>query len=77
MNAEYKRKPIVPDTDKGVRAAWTIHACDGFETQIGTRLERNFDGGWRFVMKDTAFYFKNEIRASLFIQGVCVGRCLC
>jgi hypothetical protein len=60
-----------------VDAAWTIHVNDGFDTQIGNRLERR-GRRFRFVLGDGRFIeTETEHEIGLFIRGVLTGRCLC
>jgi hypothetical protein len=72
---QFTRTPIPAKGDSF--ACWIVTVNDGFNTQIGTRLEKLHDGKWRFVLKGTTINFDSEQQALLFIAGVLVGRCLC
>lgn len=75
MKLSYVMKPA--PLPVGVVACWTIHAKDQFETQIGTRLERRSDG-WLMVFKDgKSVAVDTERDASVLVQGIMLGRCLC
>lgn len=68
--------------DTEVGAAWTIHVADGFDTQIGTRLEhRRKPSGvdyYRMVFKDDKnVTIDTERDAMVLIQGILLGRTLC
>lgn len=71
----FTRKPA-PLAD-GAVACWTVHLHDGFETQIGTRLEQR-EHDWRMVFKDDkSVTVDTERDAMVLIQGLLLGRCLC
>lgn len=75
MKIPYTKRPS-PDKSSDAEAAWTIHVQDGFDTQIGRRIERHARR-WLLVFKEGAVELPTEREMHIFIQGVLTGRTLC
>jgi hypothetical protein len=78
MKIGFTMKPApIASLDVSVKEAWTIHINDGFDTQIGTRLERQASD-WRMVFaNDKSVTVDTERDAMILIQGIMIGRTLC
>lgn len=59
------------------KASWTLHVRDGFDTQIGTRVDVRGNGSWRLQLKDHDVFCDTEVEMRTIITGILIGRGLC
>lgn len=74
LNPSYTLKPF----PRSGTTAWTVHAHDGFNTQIGRDLERLPGDRWRLSFGPTCWVeTESEQEMKIMIQGIMIGRCVC